>query len=75
VAPSVEAAQNDTYTPLSRPLFMYVKLSSLADNESVSEFVTFTLDNADTIATEAQYVPLSQEQIDEQLAALEDATP
>ena len=74
VAPSVETAQNDTYTPLSRPLFMYVKLSSLADNESVSEFINYTLENAETIATEAQFVPLSQEQIDEQQQNLEDAT-
>jgi phosphate transport system substrate-binding protein len=74
VAPSVAAAQDGSYAPLSRPLFMYVKLSSLTDNASVSEFVTFTLDNADTIATEAQNVPLSQEQIDAQKQKLEDAT-
>jgi phosphate transport system substrate-binding protein len=73
VAPSVESAQNDTYTPLSRPLFMYVKLSSLQDNESVSEFISYTLENAATIATEAQFVPLSQEQIDEQQQTLDDA--
>jgi hypothetical protein len=53
---------------------MYVKLSSLEDNESVSEFVNFTLENAATIATEAQFVPLSKEQIDEQKQALDDAT-
>jgi phosphate transport system substrate-binding protein len=74
VAPSVESAQTDAYTPLSRPLFMYVKLSSLEDNESLSEFVSYTLENADTIATEAQFVPLSQEQIEEQTQTLEDAT-
>lgn len=74
VAPSVEAAQDDTYTPLSRPLFMYVKLSSLEDNESVGEFVRFALENQNTIAEEALYVPLSQEQIDEQLQKLDDAT-
>jgi phosphate transport system substrate-binding protein len=74
VAPSVESAQNDTYTPLSRPLYMYVKLSALEDNESLSEFVSYTLENAATIATEAQFVPLSQEQIDEQTQKFEDAT-
>ena len=74
VAPSVAAAQDGSYAPLSRPLYMYVKLSSLTDNASVSEFVTFTLDNAETIATEAQNVPLSQAQIDEQKQKLEDAT-
>ncbi len=29
VAPSVEAAQDGTYKPLSRPLFIYVKTASL----------------------------------------------
>ena len=74
VAPSVESAQNDTYTPLSRPLFMYVKLSSLEDNESLSDFVSYTLENADAIATEAKFVPLNQEQIAEQTQKLEGAT-
>jgi phosphate transport system substrate-binding protein len=74
VAPSSETAQNDSYTPLSRPLFMYVKVSSLEDNEAVGEFLRFALENQQTIAEEALYVPLSQEQIDEQLQKLEDAT-
>jgi phosphate transport system substrate-binding protein len=73
VAPSVVAAQDGTYTPLARPLYMYVKLSSLTDNESVSEFVSYTLENAEAIATEAQFVPMSEEQIAEQQRKLEDA--
>ncbi len=75
VAPSVAAAQDGSYAPLSRPLLMYVKLSSLQDSESVSEFMNYTLENAATIATEAKSVPLSQEQIDQQLQKLGDAAP
>ena len=74
VAPSVEAAQDGSYTPLARPLFMYVKQSSLDENEALVEFMTYTLDNAQTIAEEAQYVPLGQEILDEQRQKLEDAT-
>jgi phosphate transport system substrate-binding protein len=74
VAPSVETAQNGSYTPLARPLFMYVKTSSLADTEGLADFVRYTLDNEQAIASEAQFVPLSQEQIDEQLQKFEDAT-
>jgi phosphate transport system substrate-binding protein len=74
VAPSVAAAQDGTYTPLARPLFMYVKLSSLTANESVSDFVSYMLDNAEAIATEAQFVPLNVEQIAEQQQKLEAAT-
>jgi len=73
IAPSVEAAQNGTYTPLSRPLFVYVKKSSFDEDENVRDFVRFMLENEQTIATEAQFVPLSQEQIDEQLAIYEEA--
>jgi phosphate transport system substrate-binding protein len=73
VVPSIESAQDGSYTPLSRPLFMYVKKSSLADTEGLADFVRFTLENEQTIAEEAQFVPLNQEQIDEQLQKLENA--
>jgi phosphate transport system substrate-binding protein len=74
VAPSVETAQNDAYTPLSRPLFVYAKQSSFDEKEDVRNFVRFMFESNDTIATEAKFVPLSQEQIDEGLATLEEAT-
>ncbi len=75
VAPSIETAQDESYTPLSRPLFVYVKQSSFDENEDVRNFVKFMLDNNDSIATAAQFVPLSQEQVAEQVAKYEDATP
>ena len=74
VAPGVETAQNGTYEPLARPLFMYVKQSSLDDSESLVAFIRYTLDNEQAIAEEAQFVPLSHEQIDQQLQTFEDAT-
>jgi len=74
VAPSAETVQDGTYQPLSRPLFLYVSTSSLEENEAVGEFLTYMLDNAQTIAEEALYVGLSQEQLDEQTAKLEGAT-
>ena len=74
VAPSVVTAQDGSYTPLSRPLFMYVKTSSLADDASLEEFVRYALENEQTIAEQARFVPLTQEEIDEQLQKLEDAT-
>jgi phosphate transport system substrate-binding protein len=74
VAPSVEAAQNGTYTPLSRPLLMYVSTSALTENASVAHFLTFTFENAQSISEASRVVPLSQQQIDEQLQKLEDAT-
>ncbi len=74
VAPSVATAQDGSYTPLARPLFMYVKSAALADDASLEEFVRYTLENEQTIAEQARFVPLTQEEIDEQLQKLEDAT-
>jgi phosphate transport system substrate-binding protein len=73
VAPSVATAQDDSYTPLSRPLFVYVKRSSFDDNEDVRSFVKFMFDNNESIATAAQFVPLSEEQVAEGLAQYEEA--
>jgi phosphate transport system substrate-binding protein len=73
VAPSVATAQDGSYSPLARPLFVYVKLSSLQDKQGVEEFVRYALDNEQTIAEEAQFVPLSQAQIDQQVQKLDGA--
>jgi len=62
VAPSVEAAQNGTYKPLSRPLFIYAKKESFGRPE-VHAFVEFILDNEQDIAEAAQFVPLTDEQL------------
>ena len=53
---------------------MYVSSSALADNESIADFLRFTLENEQSIAEESRVVPMSQEQIDEQVQKLEDAT-
>ena len=73
VAPSSEAAQDGTYTPLSRPLLVYVKRSSFDENEDVRNFIQYMLDNNATIAEEALFVPLSDEQVAEELAKHEEA--
>jgi phosphate transport system substrate-binding protein len=74
VAPSSEAAQDGSYTPLARPLFVYVKRSSFDENEDVRSFVSFMLDNNQAIAEAAQFVPLSADQLAEEQSKLEEAT-
>ena len=74
VAPGVEAAQNGTYAPLARPLFVYVKQSSFDENEDVRDFVRYMFDSNEEIATAALFVPLSEEQLNEGIAAVEEAT-
>jgi phosphate transport system substrate-binding protein len=74
VAPSTETAQDNSYTPLSRPLFVYVKQSSLDDNESVGDFIAYMLDNNQSIAEAALFVPLNDTQVAEEQTKLEEAT-
>jgi phosphate transport system substrate-binding protein len=57
VEPSFDAVINGTYTPLSRPIFIYVNAKSL-DRPEVKEFVDFYMKNADTLVREVKYVPL-----------------
>ncbi len=74
VAPSAKAAQDGSYTPLSRPLYVYVKQTSFDDNEDVRNFVEFMLDNNAPIAEAAQFVALSDAQLAEEQSKLAEAT-
>ena len=62
VAPSAEAAQDGSYTPLARPLFVYVNNASAADKPQVKAFVDFFARNDADIAEAAQFIPLNDEQ-------------
>jgi phosphate transport system substrate-binding protein len=55
VAPSPESILDKSYTPLSRPLFIYVKKSAYK-RPGVAAFVKFYLDNVTDLATKAKYV-------------------
>ncbi len=72
VEPSAETARAGEYTPLSRPLFIYVKSSAYADNPAVAEYVDFYIDNLPTIAESAQFIPLDDETYQETQSAVED---
>jgi phosphate transport system substrate-binding protein len=60
IAPTPEHVEDGTYKPLSRPIFIYVKKSSLTGNPQVRSFVEFVLNNAQDIVPEVGYVPLSE---------------
>lgn len=60
IAPTPEHVEDGTYKPLSRPIFIYVKKSSLTGNPQVRSFVEFVLNNAPDIVPEVGYVPLSE---------------
>ncbi|NEN92765.1 MAG: PstS family phosphate ABC transporter substrate-binding protein [Okeania sp. SIO3H1] len=59
VEPSSETIANGTYSPLSRPLFLYVSKNSLENISSVKAFVDYKINTANKpIISEEGYVPL-----------------
>ena len=60
VLPSAATLENNSYKPLSRPIFIYVNAKS-ADKPEISEFVNFYMKNAPELVTEVKYFPLSKE--------------
>jgi len=73
IEPTVETAQDGTYTPFSRPLLVYVRKRSFDDNMDLRRFVKFMLDNQRSIAEAAQFVPLGDDQLADQQAKFEQA--
>jgi phosphate transport system substrate-binding protein len=69
VAPSAETVQDGSYTPLSRPLFMYPSAEALA-KPHVKAFMDFIVANQQAIAEASQIVPLTEEQATEAESAL-----
>jgi phosphate transport system substrate-binding protein len=70
VAPSVETAQDGSYTPLSRPLFVYPSAAAL-DRPEFDAFMQYYLDNVNSIAEQVGFIPLTDEQLSEQQSKLE----
>lgn len=55
VAPTPETIFDGSYTPFSRPLFIYVKDSSM-ERPEVADFVTYYVDHAGELAEQVGYV-------------------
>ena len=60
VLPSAATVENNSYKPLSRPIFIYVNAKS-TEKPEVSEFINFYMKNAPELVTEVKYFPLSKE--------------
>lgn len=63
VEPNEETINSDEY-PLSRPLFIYVSKSKLAEKPELGAFVTYYLENAVDLATSVDVVPAPQDALD-----------
>jgi phosphate transport system substrate-binding protein len=62
VTPSAETAQDGSYTPLSRPLFIYVSNQAFTGKPQVKAFVEWIAKNDETATKAAQFIPLNAEQ-------------
>lgn len=70
VAPTPESIEGGQYSPLSRPLFIYVKHEALARQEIVA-FTRFYLEKASELASEVGYIRLSAPAYEEEKNKLE----
>lgn len=65
VAPSAAAIETNTYTPLSRPLFIYVSAQALAEKPIIEEFVTYYLsDETREFIADTGYATYGQDVVD-----------
>jgi phosphate transport system substrate-binding protein len=60
VKPSPETVRSGTYSPLSRPLYVYVRTDAFARPE-VRAFIDFYLQSAGELAADVGYVPVTDE--------------
>src|SRR5690606_8053568 len=61
VVPSVETVKNGTYSPLSRPVFIYVS-GAAARRPEINAFVNFYLEEASVLVPDVGYIPLTDEE-------------
>jgi phosphate transport system substrate-binding protein len=71
VLPTIETVKNKTYSPLSRPLFVYVS-SVAAKRPEVREFVNFYIDNAAELSKEVGFIPMTDEEYSRERSRVEE---
>ena len=69
VEPTSATIEDGSYSPLSRPLYIYVNKAAL-EKEEVKEFVKFYLENASVLATEVGYIQMPEKDYNDQLELL-----
>ena len=67
VTPALETIADGTYSPLSRPLFIYVNRESL-ERPEVRDFVRFYMVHGRNLTADVGYVPLAQQAYQNNLA-------
>jgi phosphate transport system substrate-binding protein len=69
IAPTEETINDNSYAPLSRPLFIYPNVGEAKERAELKAFVDYYLDNTNALSAEAGYVALP----DDLLQAAKDA--
>jgi len=72
VEPSMETIGDESYTPLARPLFIYVNKASL-QNPTVKAFLKSYMNNARKLVPQTGYAPLTEEMYQENIDRIEAA--
>jgi phosphate binding protein len=73
VSPSLQTVQDGTYTPLGRPLFIYINNAKYTESLAMKSFVDFYISNSAKVAELALFIGLTSDQIaiaQEELAKL-----
>ncbi|MDQ2051615.1 PstS family phosphate ABC transporter substrate-binding protein [Natronolimnohabitans sp. A-GB9] len=73
VYPDPEAIEEGTYTPLSRPMYLYVREQAL-EREAVRTFLRFYLDNTQETARDVGFYAVPDETIEAQHEKLDELT-
>ena len=76
VAPTEASINDNSYAPLSRPLFIYPDVGKAKERPELRAFVDYYLENTNTLAAEVGYIAmptdLLQKEVDEWAAAVGD---
>ncbi|MGL5043028.1 MAG: PstS family phosphate ABC transporter substrate-binding protein [Culicoidibacterales bacterium] len=70
VKPSEQTVNNGQYTPLSRPLFLYINKKAYQESAAVKLFVDFYLDVVGDVAKDIGYPPLTDKELEAQKVKL-----
>ncbi len=74
VAPSLDTIGLDddaAYKPFTRPVFTYLNVGMAKEKPQVLDYAIYTMENAQTVASETGFAPLKDEVIEESIKYLE----
>ena len=70
IAPSMDTIANGDYTPLSRPLFIYLNKDHFENRPEIKAFLNYYLNEGRNLVAEVGYVPLPDIEYEKQLDKL-----